>query len=163
MSNTTGVAPVIQCLYPELDVSQLEIIGSVDGHVLAIAGPGAVKTLCMALRAVNILLQGLARPEEVCCAPTTGTPPRSCRSGSKTPPVRLVTKAIPGGCASVLYTALWTAAGGAPGASGPQAKLPPAGRTPAVEPAAPEVRRSFRARPTGAEAPGLERRAQRDM
>ena len=65
MSNTTGVAPVIQCLYPELDVSQLEIIGSVDGHVLAIAGPGAGKTLCMALRAVNILLQGLARPEEV--------------------------------------------------------------------------------------------------
>ena len=65
MSNTTGVAPGIRCMYPELDVSQLELIGSVDGHVLSIAGPGAGKTLCMALRAVNVLLQDLARPEEI--------------------------------------------------------------------------------------------------
>ena len=64
-NNTVGVAPAILRLYPRLDQGQLEIIGHLDGPTLGIAGPGAGKTLAVALRGTNILLQGRARPEEL--------------------------------------------------------------------------------------------------
>ena len=63
--NTMGVAPAILRLHPGLDQGQLEIIGHLDGPTLGIAGPGAGKTLAVALRGTNILLQGRARPEEL--------------------------------------------------------------------------------------------------
>ena len=65
MKTPTGVAPVIMSLYPQLDAGQLELIGSLDGPTLGVAGPGAGKTLTMALRGANLLLRGLARPEEL--------------------------------------------------------------------------------------------------
>ena len=65
MKTTAGVAPVILSLYPQLDAGQLELISSLDGPTLGVAGPGAGKTLTLALRAANILVRGLARPEEL--------------------------------------------------------------------------------------------------
>ena len=65
MKTTVGVVPVILSLYPQLDAGQLELISSLDGPTLGVAGPGAGKTLTLALRGTNILLRGLARPEEL--------------------------------------------------------------------------------------------------
>lgn len=65
MSNTAGVAPAILKLRPTLDQGQQEIIGHLEGPVRGIAGPGAGKTLVVALRGANLLLQGQARPEEL--------------------------------------------------------------------------------------------------
>ncbi len=65
MTNTVGIAPVILRLFPNLDAGQREFIAHPDGSVLGSAGPGAGKTLSLALRAVNILLLDLARPEEL--------------------------------------------------------------------------------------------------
>ena len=65
MKTPAGVAPAILSLYPQLDAGQLELIGILDGPTLGIAGPGAGKTLTLALRGANVLLQGLARPEEL--------------------------------------------------------------------------------------------------
>ena len=64
-NNTVGVAPAILRLHPGLDQGQLQIIGHLDGPTLGIAGPGAGKTLAVALRGTNILLLGRARPEEL--------------------------------------------------------------------------------------------------
>ena len=60
-----GVAPVILSLYPQLDAGQLELVGSLDGPTLGVAGPGAGKTLTLALRGANILLLGKAEPSEL--------------------------------------------------------------------------------------------------
>ena len=65
MKTPAGVAPVIMSLYPRLDAGQLELIGSLDGPTLGVAGPGAGKTLTLALRAANILLLGKAEPGEL--------------------------------------------------------------------------------------------------
>ena len=62
MTNETGIAPAILRLYPRLDAGQLELIRRLEGPVLGIAGPGAGKTLSVALRAANILLLGKAEP-----------------------------------------------------------------------------------------------------
>ena len=63
MKTPAGVAPVILSLYPRLDAGQLELIGSLDGPTLGVAGPGAGKTLTLALRAANILLLGKSRTQ----------------------------------------------------------------------------------------------------
>ena len=63
--NTAGVAPAILRRHPGLDRGQLELIGHLDGPTLGIAGPGAGKTLAVALRGTNILLRESARPEEL--------------------------------------------------------------------------------------------------
>ena len=65
MNHTAGVAPAILRLHPGLDRGQLELIGHLDGPARGIAGPGTGKTLAVALRGTNILLQGLASPEEL--------------------------------------------------------------------------------------------------
>ena len=65
MNHTAGVAPAILRLHPGLDRGQLELIGQLDGPARGIAGPGTGKTLAVALRGTNILLQGLASPEEL--------------------------------------------------------------------------------------------------
>ena len=65
MKTPAGVAPVILSLYPQLDAGQLDLIGSLDGPTLGVAGPGAGKTLTLALRAANILLLGKAEPGEL--------------------------------------------------------------------------------------------------
>ena len=63
MNDKAGVAPVIRRRHPGLDQGQLELIGHLDGPARGIAGPGTGKTLAVALRGTNILLQGLASPD----------------------------------------------------------------------------------------------------
>ena len=65
MTNETGIAPAILRFYPGLDAGQRELIRRLEGPVLGIAGPGAGKTLSVALRAANILLLGKAEPSEL--------------------------------------------------------------------------------------------------
>ena len=65
MTNEKGIAPVILELYPQLDAGQRELIRRLEGPVLGIAGPGAGKTLSVALRAANILLLCKAEPGEL--------------------------------------------------------------------------------------------------
>ena len=65
MTNETGIAPAILRLYPGLDAGQRELIRRLEGPVLGIAGPGAGKTLSVALRAANVLLLGKAEPREL--------------------------------------------------------------------------------------------------
>ena len=65
MHDKSGIAPAILRQHPGLDQGQLEIIGHLDGPVRGIAGPGSGKTLAVALRGINILLRGSARPEEL--------------------------------------------------------------------------------------------------
>ena len=63
--DTAGVAPAILGLHPGLDEGQRELIGRLEGPTLGIAGPGSGKTLAVALRGANILLQERANPEEL--------------------------------------------------------------------------------------------------
>ena len=65
LTNNLGVSPVILRFYPRLDAGQRELIRRLEGPVLGIAGPGAGKTLSVALRAANILLLGKAEPGEL--------------------------------------------------------------------------------------------------
>ena len=65
MTHETGIAPAILRLYPGLDAGQRELIRRLEGPVLGIAGPGAGKTLSVALRAANVLLLGKAEPREL--------------------------------------------------------------------------------------------------
>ena len=65
MNDQSGVAPAILRLHPGLDQGQLELIGHLEGPTMGIAGPGTGKTLAVALRGTNILLRGLAKPEDL--------------------------------------------------------------------------------------------------
>ena len=65
MNDQAGVAPAILRLHPGLDQGQLELIGHLEGPTVGIAGPGTGKTLAVALRGTNILLRGLAQPEQL--------------------------------------------------------------------------------------------------
>ena len=56
------IAPAILRLHPELDADQRTVIAHRDGPLLVIAGPGSGKTLCLQLRAVNLLLTGQCLP-----------------------------------------------------------------------------------------------------
>jgi DNA helicase-2/ATP-dependent DNA helicase PcrA len=51
--------------FPELNDSQREAVSYSDGPLLVIAGPGSGKTLVLVVRALKILLQGLAQPGEI--------------------------------------------------------------------------------------------------
>ena len=62
---TMEIAPAILRLHPDLDSQQHEVISHADGPLLVIAGPGSGKTLCILLRAVNLLLAGHTAPEEL--------------------------------------------------------------------------------------------------
>ena len=64
-NDPAGVASAILRLHPGLDQGQLELIGHLEGPTLGIAGPGTGKTLAVALRGTNILLRGLAQPEDL--------------------------------------------------------------------------------------------------
>ena len=59
------VAPGILANFPELDDAQRAVVGRLDGPLLAVAGPGAGKTQCIVLRALNLLLLEKAQPREV--------------------------------------------------------------------------------------------------
>ena len=59
--------PLILNKFPKLkdNKDQQTAIGTIDGPVLIIAGPGSGKTFVLVLRTLNILLKGLAKPEEI--------------------------------------------------------------------------------------------------
>ena len=91
MNDKAGVAPVIRRLHPGLDQGQLELIGHLDGPARGIAGPGTGKTLAVALRGTNILLQDLAAPEELVLCTYSRAAARELRQ-------RFITLATDAGC-----------------------------------------------------------------
>ena len=90
-NNTAGVAPAILDLHPGLDQGQLELISHLDGPTRGIAGPGAGKTLAVALRGANILLLGKAKPEELVLCTYSRAAARELRQ-------RFITLATAAGC-----------------------------------------------------------------
>lgn len=60
-----NIAPSILRHYPELTVSQREVVGYLDGPLLVIAGPGSGKTFSIVLRALNLLMLNRAAPKEI--------------------------------------------------------------------------------------------------
>ena len=59
------IAPAILRMHPELDADQREVVAHRDGPLLVVAGPGSGKSLCIQLRAVNLLLTGETGPERL--------------------------------------------------------------------------------------------------
>ena len=59
------IAPAIVEHNPQLNPSQQEVIGHLDGPLLVIAGPGSGKTYSIVLRALNLLLLEKAEPKEM--------------------------------------------------------------------------------------------------
>lgn len=59
------IAPAILKAYPDLSAAQRDVVGHLDGPLLAIAGPGSGKTYSIVLRALNLLLLGRAEPKEL--------------------------------------------------------------------------------------------------
>ena len=95
MSDKSEVAPAILKLHPGLDQGQRELIGHLDGPTLGIAGPGSGKTLAVALRGANILLQGKAKPEALVLCTYSRAAARELRQ-------RFITLATAAGCAGDL-------------------------------------------------------------
>ena len=60
-----AVAKAILKEFPELNKDQWKAVGQTEGPLVIIAGPGSGKTLVLVVRALNILLQGLADPGEI--------------------------------------------------------------------------------------------------
>lgn len=60
-----NIAPIILEHYPDLNESQKEVVGHIDGPLLAVAGPGSGKTFSIILRALNLLLLDKARPRDI--------------------------------------------------------------------------------------------------
>jgi DNA helicase-2/ATP-dependent DNA helicase PcrA len=59
------IAPEILSHYPDLNETQRQIVGHIDGPLLVVAGPGSGKTYSIVLRALNLLLLQRARPREI--------------------------------------------------------------------------------------------------
>lgn len=59
------IAPLIRHHYPDLNATQLEIVGHDEGPLLVIAGPGSGKTYSIVLRALNLLLLDKAQPKQL--------------------------------------------------------------------------------------------------
>ena len=95
MKDQSDVAPAILRRHPGLDRGQRELIGHLDGPTLGIAGPGSGKTLAVALRGTNILLQGRARPEELALCTYSRAAARELRQ-------RFIRLAAAAGCAGDL-------------------------------------------------------------
>ena len=64
-SQQPDIAPSILCRHPGLDDQQRAIIAHGDGPLLVVAGPGSGKTLCIELRAVNLVLLGSISPQDL--------------------------------------------------------------------------------------------------
>ena len=96
MKHATGIAPAILHQHPELDTGQLELISHVDGPTLGVAGPGAGKTLTVALRGANILISGHALPEELALCTYNRAAARELRQ-------RFITLATAAGCPGDLF------------------------------------------------------------
>ena len=95
MKNPAGISPAIARRHPGLDPGQRELISHLDGPTLGIAGPGSGKTLAVALRCVNILLLGRAKPEELVLCTYSRAAARELRQ-------RFIRLATAAGCAGDL-------------------------------------------------------------
>ena len=72
------ISPIILRMHPELDPEQQRVVAHGPGPMLAIAGPGSGKTLCVELRTLNLLLTGQAGPGDiVLCNLRPGRRPRA--------------------------------------------------------------------------------------
>ena len=60
-----SIARAILKHFPELNESQREVVGHLNGPLLVIAGPGSGKTFSIVLRALNLLLLERAEPKEI--------------------------------------------------------------------------------------------------
>ena len=60
-----AIAEAILREFPDLNDDQKMAISETEGPMLIIAGPGSGKTLVLIVRTLNILLQGLAEPQEI--------------------------------------------------------------------------------------------------
>ena len=97
MNDRAGISPAIARRHPGLDPGQRELISHLDGPTLGIAGPGSGKTLAVALRCVNILLLGRAKPEELVLCTYSRAAARELRQ-------RFIRLATAAGCAGDLST-----------------------------------------------------------
>ena len=59
------IDPAIELHFPDLNPSQRDIVAHEGGPLLVVAGPGSGKTLCIVLRALNLLLLGRAVPKQI--------------------------------------------------------------------------------------------------
>ncbi|MFB3887107.1 MAG: ATP-dependent DNA helicase [Thermodesulfobacteriota bacterium] len=59
------IAKAILKEFSDLNDAQRKAVGHTGGPLLIIAGPGSGKTLVLIVRALNLLLQGLAEPREI--------------------------------------------------------------------------------------------------
>ena len=59
------ISPTIRRLHQSLDQQQLAVIAHGDGPLLILAGPGSGKTVCICLRALNLLLTGQVEPQHL--------------------------------------------------------------------------------------------------
>jgi DNA helicase II / ATP-dependent DNA helicase PcrA len=59
------IAPEILREYPAMNEAQKEVVGHLDGPMLAIAGPGSGKTFSLVLRATNLFLLRKCKPSEL--------------------------------------------------------------------------------------------------
>ena len=59
------IAPAILKHYPDLNEAQREVVSHLDGPLLVVAGPGSGKTYSIVLRALNLLLLGIAAAKEI--------------------------------------------------------------------------------------------------
>ena len=55
----------IERLYPSLTPEQWQVISHISGPLRVLAGPGSGKSLTLILRAINLLLSGHARPQDI--------------------------------------------------------------------------------------------------
>ena len=63
------IATELQREYPKLDDGKKNVIGTIEGPVLVVAGPGSGKTFSLALRTLNLLLLEKPSPTKLSCAP----------------------------------------------------------------------------------------------
>ncbi|MBI4641150.1 MAG: ATP-dependent helicase, partial [Candidatus Tectomicrobia bacterium] len=60
-----AIADAILREFPQLNEAQRDAVEHTEGPLLVIAGPGSGKTLVLVVRALNILLRGLAEPRQI--------------------------------------------------------------------------------------------------
>ena len=62
---TKQISTAILKHYPNLSDAQRDVVGHLEGPLLVIAGPGSGKTYSIVLRALNLLLLGKVKPNEI--------------------------------------------------------------------------------------------------
>ena len=75
------IAPDLEREYSKLDDSKKNVVGTTEGAVLVVAGPGSGKTFSLVLRTLNLLRLEKAEPGEIIlCTFTRSSPTRKRKS-----------------------------------------------------------------------------------